>query len=54
MDLLNELSMSFILTLICPCVGILYLILLSKPSQLLVKKTALFFSILTFYISLFL
>jgi len=54
MDLLNELSMSFILTLICPCVGILYLILLSKPSQLLVKKIALFFSILTFYISLFL
>ena len=46
--------MSLILTLICPCVGILCLTFIPSSSQLLIKKTALFFSILTFYISLFL
>lgn len=46
--------MSLILTLICPCAGILCLTFIPSSSQLLIKKTALFFSILTFYISLFL
>jgi len=46
--------MSLILTLICPCVGILCLTFVSSSSHLLIKKLALFFSILTFYISLFL
>jgi proton-translocating NADH-quinone oxidoreductase chain M len=46
--------MSLILTLICPCVGILCLTFISSSSQLLIKKIALFFSILTFYVSLFL
>jgi proton-translocating NADH-quinone oxidoreductase chain M len=46
--------MSLILTLLCPCIGILCLIFISASSQLLAKKLALFFSILTFYLSLFL
>nr|YP_010227892.1 NADH dehydrogenase subunit 4 [Polymyxa betae]CAG9644869.1 NADH dehydrogenase subunit 4 [Polymyxa betae] len=46
--------MSFILTLLFPCVGILCLIFISSTSQLFLKKIALFFSILTFYVSLFL
>ena len=46
--------MSLILTLICPCAGILCLMFIPSSSQLLIKKIALFFSILTFYVSLFL
>jgi len=46
--------MSFILTFLFPCIGILCLTFISSSSQLFLKKTALFFSILTFYASLFL
>ena len=46
--------MSFTLTLLFPCVGILCLSFISSASPVFLKKTALFFSILTFYVSLFL
>lgn len=46
--------MSLILIFICPCFGILCLSFLSSKTSILSKKIALFFSILTFYISLFL
>jgi proton-translocating NADH-quinone oxidoreductase chain M len=46
--------MSLLLTFICPFLGIICLCFTSSNNPLLSKKIALFFSILTFYFSLFL
>jgi proton-translocating NADH-quinone oxidoreductase chain M len=39
---------------ICPCIGIFSLIFIPSTLPLLIKKVSLFFSVLTFYVSLFL
>lgn len=46
--------MSFLLIFICLITGIFSLLFIPSTSQVLIKKVSLFFSILTFYISLFL
>jgi proton-translocating NADH-quinone oxidoreductase chain M len=46
--------MSLLLTFLFPCIGILCLSFITSSSHLFLKRVALFFSILTFYASLFL